>query len=1305
MIVEQVPDEDVSVDDSVTSAVGGVVPWVLSGQSAGAVREQAQRLSSFVGERSDLDVVAVAASLVSSRAVLPYRAVVVGSDRDGLLAGLDAVEVGGPGDAGAGVVFAFPGQGSQWVGMGAELLDSAPVFAEWIERIDAAVVAAGGASVIEVLRTGEGVDRVDVIQPVLFAVMVSLAQLWRSCGVEPAAVIGHSQGEIAAACVAGILSVEDAARLVVLRSAALTALSGDGAMASVWCSAEEAERRMGPGLSVATMNGPLSTTVCGPVEEVVAFVADCERDGLRARRIDVDYASHSEQVERIRDALVAVEVSPGSGVVPLWSTVTDGWVDGADLDSGYWYRNLREPVRFGQGVEALAGLGYGVFVEVSPHPVLTGAMQDCVDVAGGSSVVVESLRRDQGGFDRFLRSVGVAFTAGVDVDWRSVVGGGGGVIDLPTYAFQHTPYWLEPTGAQAQSTVDHPLLGDTVELPDRGGFVHTIRLSLSTHPWLTDHRVHDHAIVAGAALVEMVLRAAEHVDCGDIEELVIHTPLLIPESESGTVVVRTVTGSAAESGARAVTIHSETNGEWIRHASATVVPALQSVPRWETLWPPLGAEPIPLDGVYDTLRKHGIGYGHAFRGMRAMWRNGQTLFAEVALPESEHTAIRQYGIHPALLDATLHPVVQDELVRESADHAVKLPFVWSGVRLYATGATTLRVTLAPNGAGATRVQATDVSGAPVVLIESLKSLPINTDHLAVSRAVDNGQLFGIDWVPVATTPTATIDDVYEVDGPPAAALTRLRDWALSDSGRLAVVTRDAESDPEHGAVWGLVRSAQSEHPDRFVLVDLPAGDMDAGCELATAAMTCGHPQVAVRDGGLVTPRLNEIQSSEQPVASFDGSVLITGGTGVLGALTARHLVSAYGVRSLTLVSRQGSEAPGAAELRAELEAAGAQVNIRACDVADRDDLARLLSSITDLRAVIHTAGVLDDGTLSALTTERFEAVMRPKLTAARNLHELTLGTDLAHFVLFSSIAGTFGSVGQAAYAAANAALDSLARLRGDLGLPALSIAWGLWDEASGMTGHLSERDLQRNARNGVLGMSNSDGLALFDAGVRSGRPAVQAARLDLDRLRTPLVAATRRITAASREVPETSLAELLVRAPKTDRDRIALDAVRGAIAAVVGIGDGAQVEPQQAFKEMGFDSLMAVELRNRLSALTDTRLPATLVFDHPSPESVASHLVELLAPETEMHSDTEVSVLSELDRIETMLMDSLPGDNPTRQAVADRLQDLVALWSRTISDRATTDVRHALDNASLAEVFDFIDQQFGTEPEGSHDVH
>nr|WP_268744373.1 SDR family NAD(P)-dependent oxidoreductase [Rhodococcus ruber] len=1141
-----------------------------------------------------------------------------------------------------------------------------------------------------------------MIQPVLFAVMVSLAELWRSYGVEPAAVIGHSQGEIAAACVAGILSVDDAARLVVLRSAALTALSGDGAMATVWCSAEEAGRRMGSGLSVATMNGPLSTTVCGSVEEVDSFVAACERDGLRARRIDVDYASHSEQVERIRDALVAVEVSPRVGEVPLWSTVTGDWVDGADLDSGYWYRNLREPVRFGQGVEALAGLGYGVFVEVSPHPVLTAAMQDCVDMAGSGAVVVESLRRDQGGLDRFLRSVGGAFVGGVDVDWRSVVRGGG-VVDLPTYAFQHTPYWLEPTGAQAHPKTDHPLLGDTVELPDGGGFVHTNRLSLSTHPWLDDHRVHDHAIVAGAALVEMVLRAAEHVDCGDIEELVIHTPLVIPEN--GTVVVRTVTGSAGKSGARAVTIYSGTNGEWIRHASSTVVPALQSIPRWETQWPPLGAEQISLEGMYETLRKRGLGYGHTFCGMRALWRNGETLFAEVALPESEHAAIGRFGIHPALLDATLHPVVQNELVRESADQAVKLPFVWSGVRLYAAGATTLRVTLAPNGAGATRVEATDVSGAPVLLVESLQSLPINTDHLAVSRAVDHGQLFGIDWVPVPGTPTATVDDVYEVDGPPAAVLNRIRDWALSHSGRLAVVTRDAESDPEHGAVWGLVRSAQSEHPDRFVLVDLPAGEMDPGCELATAAMTCGHPQVAVRDGGIFTPRLTEVQANEQPVASFDGSVLITGGTGVLGALTARHLVSAYGVRSLTLVSRRGAEAPGAAELRAELESAGAQVDIRAVDVAHRDDLARVLSSISNLRAVIHTAGVLDDGTLSALTAERFEAVMRPKLTAARNLHELTLGTDLAHFVLFSSIAGTFGAVGQAAYAAANAALDSLARLRSDLGLPALSIAWGLWDEASGMTGHLSERDLQRNARNGVLGMSNSDGLALFDAGVRSGRPAVQAARLDLDRLRTPVVTTTRRRSAANQEAPESSLAELLVRAPKPDRDRIALDAVRGAIAAVVGIGDGAQVAPQQAFKEMGFDSLMAVELRNRLSALTDTRLPATLVFDHPSPESVANHLVELLAIDTEMQSDTEVSVLSELDRIETMLMDSVPGDSPTRQAVTDRLRDLVTRWTRTISDGAMTDVRHALDDASLAEVFDFIDQQFGTEPEGSSDVY
>ncbi|MGW1143183.1 beta-ketoacyl reductase, partial [Streptomyces zhihengii] len=427
----------------------------------------------------------------------------------------------------------------------------------------------------------------------------------------------------------------------------------------------------------------------------------------------------------------------------------------------------------------------------------------------------------------------------------------------------------------------------------------------------------------------------------------------------------------------------------------------------------------------------------------------------------------------------------------------RLPFAWSGVELFAVGATTLRVAIRPVGESLT-VEVADGTGAPVALVRSLMSRVVSAEQLSTVQRADDA-LFVVEWVALpsnitdgeaAETPEWTVLEAG--DGPVeqvlGAVLHRVQEWLGEDGpdhARLAVVTRgampattDGVVDPAGVAVWGLVRSAQSEHPDRIVLVDAdPADDSPVDLSLLTGL---DEPQVAIRDGALLAPRLARATGGDESVSlDGDGTVLITGGTGTLGGLLARHLVTDYGVRHLVLLSRQGPDAPGAADLTTALAELGADARVVACDAADRDALAAVLADIPEtapLTGVVHAAGVLDDGIFTALTPERLETVLRAKATAAVNLDELTRDADLALFVLYSSVSATFGTAGQANYSAANAFLDALAVRRRAQGLPGLSIAWGLWEQASAMTGHLQDR-----AGRGLgPGLSSEQGLALFD---------------------------------------------------------------------------------------------------------------------------------------------------------------------------------------------------------------------------------
>jgi acyl transferase domain-containing protein len=1335
---------------------GGLLPWVLSGKSGQALRAQAAQLRKFMDSSPQLGTADVGISL-AGRSVFEHRAVVVAGEHEGLLDGLDRLALGEKPAAGViegvaamtpvaarGVVFMFPGQGSQWEGMALELLDASPVFADGMRACGDALAPYVDWSLEDVLRGAggaPGLDRVDVVQPALFAVMVSLAGLWRSCGVRPDVVVGHSQGEIAAAYVAGGLSLEDAARVVALRSRALVSLAGKGGMVSVSLGVGELHgllERFGDRLALAAINGPSAAVVSGDPQALQELLACCEAEGFRARSIPVDYASHSAQVQAIREELLETcsSIAPSSGDVRFYSTVTGGLLDTSELDGEYWYRSLRETVQFEQVTRTLLEEGHRAFIEVSPHPVLTVGVQESVDEALSDSheaFVIGSLRREQGGPERFLTSLAEVWVHGTDVDWDAIFQGSDAKrVGLPTYAFQRERYWLKASAgvgdmaSAGQAAADHPLLGAAVASADNRSWLFTGRLSLESHPWLSDHVVMGVVLLPGTAFLELALYVGSQLGAPVISELTFEIPLIL--TDQGAVQLQVSVGEADESGQRVVGIYSRledassegrfSEEQWTRHAGGVLAPEGQAASNGQPSlheeraamltgesWPPEGAQVVEVDDLYDRLAEQGLEIGPVFQGLRAVWRRGGEVFAEASLSEDQQSQAHAFGVHPALLDTALQ--AKGAIWSGEDVSGMPLPFSFSGVELHASGASSLRISLFQSAVDAVSIMVADEAGELVASVDSFVMREVTAAQLgAVGARRDS--LFSVSWsaIPVvseessmgdcvvlgaedsqlaeslrgagcsvevhadfesldetldagASMPGAMLVDcapddaegfagAVPVDGGGCGCLDVTREtahyvlhlvqaWLLDERcaySRLVLITRGAVAvrDGEdvrglaQSPVWGLVRSAQSENPERFVLVDIDGEE--ASWRGLKGALASGESQLAVREGAVYVPRLEPVGAASRedaPMLDPQSTVLITGGTGTLGALMARHLVVRHGAGHLLLAGRRGSEAEGAAELEAELEGLGAQVRIAACDVSDRDDLARLLESIAEahpLGAVVHAAGALDDGMIDSLTAERLDGILDAKAGGALHLHELTAHMDLSMFVLFSSAAGMIGSPGQGNYAAANAFLDTLAEYRRARGLPGTSIAWGLWEQASAMTGGLSDADRSRMTRSGMGSISSERGLELFDDALGAGDTCMLAAPLDLRALRAraragvlpALLAGLSRLPKRRASEHGASLARRLVGLPQAERERMVLDLVKAQAAAVLGHASPETIDAQRAFKELGFDSLAAVELRNRLSQATLLRLPATLVFDYPTSAALASHLLSEIAP-------------------------------------------------------------------------------------------
>ncbi|WP_331724160.1 SDR family NAD(P)-dependent oxidoreductase (plasmid) [Streptomyces canus] len=1414
LILEEAPAAEAT--DPTPAPIDHPLPLLVSGRSEAALRAQAARWADWLENQNETSFREATLTAAHSRTHFDVRAGVLAATAEQAIAGLRALAEGrthenvvtGTARPTGKIVFVYPGQGSQWQAMGHDLYHQDPVFAQAIDACDTALLPHTGWSVRTVLTspdpgpnsTHPPVDRVDVVQPALFAMGIALSALWRSRGIEPAAVIGHSQGEVVAAVVSGALTLQQGAQIAAQRSQAVLACAGQGGMALIERPLAQVEQYIapyGPALSIAAVNTATSTVISGQADALHQLVQQLQTQDIYARTINVDYASHNAQMDPLLPTLADnfTNLTPRSGEVPFYSTVTGQITDGSHLDAAYWCRNLRETVRFDQALNHLLANGHTTFIEISAHPVLAIPLTDAATPHHG--LVTATLARNHGNLTRFHHNLTLLHTHGHPLNWTHTLPTPTTPTNLPTYPFQHQHFWTETGRGHGDAdslglhTSTHPWLGAVTPLANGEGHLLTGRLSPTEQPWLTDHAVFGTPLAPGTGLLELALTAAHEVGATRVEELTLAEPLVLPET--GGVRLQITVGAEDSGGRRQVAIysrHEDGQEAWTCHATGTLdgSPDGTATDAGEpdavaalAQWPVAGTDEVDLDGLYDRLHRQGLEYGPAFQGLRELRRRGDFGFGLVRLPEG--IAPDEFGIHPALLDAALHTLT----ALRSTDEAVVLPFEWSGVELHSTGSSELRVRVELNGAqSSAELLATDPAGR-VVVSGTLALREATREQIRGSRMAEH--LYRVEFMPArplregefdddlwvlggsgmlahvlgaenVVDLAAALDGLGEDEAPPArivvdvteavpgdgssdaegirSAATRVLEQLGElcadprlDGTELVWVTRRAVStgadDLVNAPVWGLVRAARAEYAERTLrLVDLGGDDSDLGV-LERALSMDGEPEIAVREGELLVARLVRVESGGAVTTSFAnaGVVLVTGGTGELGRQVAEHLVREYGVRHLVLTSRRGPDAPGSADLITTLQDAGAEtIDIRACDITDRNDTQALIASLDrPLTGVFHLAGVLDDGLITTQTTERLTRVLAPKIDGALHLHELTHDHDLTAFVLFSSAAGVLGGAGQSTYAAANAFLDALAENRRANGQHAVSLSWGLWQQTGlGMTAHLGNAELARMRRQGISALTTRQALHLLDTSLTAPHPHLVPLKLDLRAIQRelddnntvhPLLRSLvrNRLRRASGAVDATTLRDRLAVLSEGGRRQELARLVCTEAAVVLGISDATTLGPDQVLKDLGIDSLMAVELRRRLSAETGVSLPATLAFDYPTPTAIAGLLLDKLAltgrakPTTTRRSrrtpgDEPIAVVSMACR--------LPGGIDTPEAFwdllssgGDAISGFPARWSGQNlydPDPEAVGKSYAREGGFLADVEGFDAEFFGISP-------
>ena len=1300
-----------------------VTTLTLSGKTDERVATWAKTLGDWLeGPGAEVPLADVAQAL-GHRPRQARVAAVCARDRGEAVAGLRALAEARPTPGvvaphqpvtGPGTVFLYSGQGSQWAGMGRELLTTEPAFAAAVDELEPDFVAQVGFSLRDVLESGEPVVGIDRIQPVLVGMQLALTALWRSYGVEPDAVIGHSMGEVAAAVVSGALSAADGLKVIATRSRLMKRLSGQGAMALLELDADGAEALLAdhPDLTVAVYAAPNQTVIAGPPDQVDAVVAVVDAQGKLARRVEVDVASHHPTVDPILGELRTelADLAPRAPKIPLLTTVVDEGVVPA-FDAAYWVDNLRKPVRFSRAVTEAAA-NHATFVEVSPHPLLTHAINGTLESARprGDVQVGGTLYRDNPETLSFHTQLAAVGSSAKSAPGSETDGGARSFIDLPPTPWQHVRYWTSASAAARQPAHAHPLLGQHVEMPT-GDHVWQGDVGTDAVPYMVDHIVHGQAVMPATGFAEIALAAGcealglppERVAVNRVE---VEQMLRL---DGSTPVTTQLLGSDGE---KRVEIHSRAaDGNWRRHAVATVEAIAPATPpaRVVAASSADGTVVAPAD-LYAGLRRTGLHHAQAFAALTRIVRlPGGVSEVEIVLPD-EATAHRSYRIHPVMFDAALQALaaaIPDEMLAGSSE-STYLPISFEAIRVFGDVGRRAKAraelnTVDPDAAGLQgRVVVTDDAGNPTAEITGIymQRVQRRTVPLPLSQKV-----FDTSWAesaarPAAESPTGSwlvLTDGADTEGPAAEfvgrfgsatrrlitadiskesevlaafastaddpalppagvivfagsrsfdgtaagdALTRGRElaWSIAATVRaviggwhgkppkLWVVSRNGLAvngseggDPAIGGLKGLIRTLAYEHPDlHTTLVDIDGAAADVLAPVVTELESVSNDDIiAWRDGTRFAERLGRanLDTAKDPVVRPDGAYVVTGGLSGIGLLVTRWLVEHGAGRIILNARSQPSE-----EAQAILTELGAKAQIAVVngDIADAGVAERLVGAAEEtglaLRGIVHSAAVLDDQIVAALSRDSLEKVWAPKAIGALRLNEATVGKELDWWIGFSSTSSLLGSPGQAAYAAASSWLDGLVDWRRASGLPATTINWGQWSDIG------LARELTFSALDPI---SPDEGMEAFTAIVANTAPRVGVARLRLDRAAAafPEIQQIGFFSVLAEELDVDAAdddwagPEALREMDPAEANRVVTARLAQRILAIMGHAKGSTLAVDQPLTELGLDSLMAVRIRNTVRADFGVEPPVALLLQGASLTDLTTDLTRQLGLE------------------------------------------------------------------------------------------
>jgi acyl transferase domain-containing protein/acyl-CoA synthetase (AMP-forming)/AMP-acid ligase II/acyl carrier protein len=1231
-----------------------IVP--LSARDPDALVELAARLR----ERTDLQLADLAWTASARRSHHAYRAAIVARTIDELRDKLARVARPAAPSRARRVAWVFSGHGGQWSGMGRGLC-AEPAFAEALATAGLAIARAGGPEIDALIATTDDrwLTRTELVQPMLFAWQVAMAALLRAWGIEPVAIVGHSVGELAAVASAGALSVDDAARVVVLRSQLLARTAGRGAMLVVGLD-EAATRAViadEPEIDVAACNSATSTVVSGASAAIARVQHVLAARDVFVRAMPIDGAAHGPLVEPFVAELVAgvTTIRPHRAEVALYSTVTGGAIEGTALEARYWGRNLRAPVQLAKAIHAMADID--TFVEIGPHPVLA-------PILPGEALAVS--RRDRDELELVLDAAARIYALGGPVDLTRIPAGEGELVDLPRYPFRRTRHWLAP--AVLAGRREHPLLGTRRDRPDEPGVcAWESEISLHAQPYLADHALAGCALVPGLLFAQLALEAGRQLDLGPIvlESLEVQRALFVREGERH---VLQVIVTPDERGA-GVAIHSRREGErtWTAHGVARLV---RAVPRDDGVAPSRdGMEPFDGASFYAELRGRGNEFGARFRGVTGGARGHGEAIADVRLPGG--LALEGGALHPALLDACAHALLAAAPLRGEAMVPIAIERIWIAEGVDAPLVAHARVRAASNTTLAGDVEVRDATGRVVVRIEGARLRTLDeVDALGYALAwqvIDEPPAARGDaggWAivadagdPMATSlatslrargaacsecaPTSLAPGVVGVVylapacagedvrsghlrcGEGAAQLVRTlgrldappRLWIVTRGG---VVVRSGERPAlAHAGLWGLGAAIAAEHPELWGgLVDLDPSRDDTDA-IAAHVIAGGEPHVALRDGRRHGLRLRRdaVAATPPPRLRRDATYLVTGGLGGIGLAVARWLASC-GARRLVLVGRRpvspratwsalpaGGRDAAIARATLELENEGVHVDLVALDLADDAALRAFLDDHRrdgrpPIRGIVHAAAASSLNALEGVDEDDLGEHFDPKAGGALALDRLFPADSLDLFVMFSSTTATFGAPRLASYAAANAVVDALAHDRRARGGHALAVQWGMWQDA-GMAARL-QAEGTRAWHVGQL--ATAEALGVLGNLMTSGRAHAVVQRMDWPEY--------------ARAYPHAAalpvLSELVTRPTPSPRDRTPTDEpletyLARSVARTLRIA-AAEAASDIRLDALGFDSLMAVELRTQLAEERGIHVPLPWLLERPTIAELAARV-------------------------------------------------------------------------------------------------